>query len=166
MLKEEAVKLGLCVAWTESWGSPTKEQLVDMYINGLDFCILNNYPSNEFIKKHFGKIAEGKGVFTDAKVDLLNPAIAILNGSCTGQITLTGFTSRDIHVRHNSKVKIVIRDNAKAFIRVYDNAHAIVENQTESRSYVYFKAGGTATLNGKIKTRNYELKDGDWILKP
>ncbi|NDV68592.1 hypothetical protein [Dysgonomonas sp. 25] len=162
VLKKEAVKLGLCVAWTNSWGSPTKEQMADMYIEGLDFCILNNYPSNEFIKEHFGAIAESKGVFTDTKVNLVNPDIAILNGNCSGKIELTGFASRDIHVRHNSKVKVIIRDNAKAFIRVYNNAHVIVENLTQGKSYLYFRGGGTATISGKVKTRNYELKDGDW----
>jgi len=165
VLKEEAVKLGLCVAWTKDWGSPTMEQLVDMYINGLDFCILKNYPSNEFIKQYFGDIAEKKGIFTDTKVDLLNPSIAILNGDCTGQIELTGFASRDIHVRHNSKVKIIVRDNAKAFIRVYDNAHAIIDNQTQYRSFLY-KKGGTGTISGNVAVRNYRFDKSkqDWVI--
>lgn len=156
MLKEQAVNLGLCVAWAKEWGSPTKEQLVDMYIKGLDFCILHNYPSNEFIKNNFGKIAEDKGVFTDAKVDLLNPSITILNGNCTGQVVLTGFASRDIHVRHNSNVKIIVRDFAKAFVRVYDKGHAVIENESDSRSFLYQK-GGTATVSGDVKIRNYRL---------
>lgn len=163
MLKEEAIKFGLCVGWTDDWGSPTKEQLVEMYIRGLDFCILHNYPSNDFIKEHFGKLAEEKGVFTDAKVNVLNPPIAILNGNCTGTIELTGFASRDIHVRHDSKLKVIVRDNAKAFIRVYDNAHVIVENQTDSRSYVYLK-GGTATISGNVAVRSYRRVGDDWML--
>lgn len=153
MLKEEAMKFGLCVGWANEWGSPTKEQLVDMYIKGLDFCILHNYPSNTFIKQHFGEIAILKGVFTDMEVNLLNPPTAILNGECSGTIILTGFVSRDIHVRHNSKVKIIIRDAAKAFIRVYDNAYTIVENESQSRCFVY-KKGGTATISGNVLVRD------------
>lgn len=153
VLKEEAMKFGLCVGWTEQWGSPTKEQLVEMYIKGLDFCILHNYPSNEFIKEHFGEIAIQKGVYTDMKVDVLNPPTAILNGECSGTIVLTGFVSRDIHVRHNSKVKIIIRDAAKAFIRVYDKAHVIVENESASRCFVY-KKGGRATISGNVLVRD------------
>ena len=163
MLKKEAMKNGLCGAWTDSWGTPTKEQLVDMYITGLDFCILHNYPSNQYIKEHFGEIAEDKGVFTDTKVDVTNPDIAILNGNCTGQIVLSGYVSRDIHVRHNSKVKIVVRDFAKAFVRVYDDAHAIIESQSNKRSFLY-KKGGTATISGNVLVRNYELIDGDWVM--
>jgi hypothetical protein len=41
--------------------------------------------------------------------------------------------------------------------------NVIVENLTNAKSYVYFKAGGTAILNGKVKVRNYELKNGDWV---
>ena len=152
ILKEEAIRYGLCVAWTKEWGSPTKEQMVDMYIKGLDFCIEHNYPSNAFIKEQFGDIAIRKGVFTDMDVNELNPPTAILNGNCTGKIELTGFVSRDIYVRHNSKVKIIIRDNAKAFVRVYDNAHAIIENEGVSRCFVY-RMGGTATISGDVVVR-------------
>lgn len=152
MLKQEAMKNGLCGAWADDWGSPTKEQLVDMYIKGLDFCILHNYPSNEFIKQHFGEIAIQKGVYTDMKVDVLNPPVAILNGECFGTIVLTGFVSRDIHVRQNSKIKIIVRDFAKAFIRVYDNAHAIVENESQSRCFLY-KKGGAAKITGDVLVR-------------
>lgn len=162
MLKAEAIKNGLCSTWTDEWGHPTKEQLVDMYIRGLDFCILHNYPSNEFIKKHFGDIAIMKGVYTDMKVNAENPDIAILNGNCTGQIVLNGYNSRDIHVRHNSKVKIIVRDCAKAFIRVYDKAHAIVLNESGERSFVYLM-GGASTISGNVLVRNYELVNGDWV---
>lgn len=158
MLREEAIKYGLCVAWTDEWGTPTKEQLVDMYIRGLDFCIKNNYPSNEYIKTNFGIIAEEKGVYTDATVNLINPEIVILNGKCTGTITLSGYSSRDIHVRHNSKVKIIIKDAAKAFIRVYDNAHITVENSTGTRSFVY-KYGGIVVNTGNVLVRSRKLDD-------
>lgn len=162
-LKQEAIKLNLCETWTDQWGKPSLEELVDRYIRGLDFCILNNYPSNEFIKHHFGKIAEDKGVFTDAEVNLLNPEIAILNGKCTGTIELTGFASRDIHVRHDSKVKIIVRDFATAFIRVYDNAHAIVENETKTKkSFVYYK-GGKATITGNVAVRYYKMVNREWV---
>ncbi|PXV62381.1 hypothetical protein CLV62_12070 [Dysgonomonas alginatilytica] len=152
ILKTEAIKYDLCSDWTNDWGTPSLEELVDKYIKGLDFCILNNYPSNEFIKKNFGKIAEGKGVFVDSNVNLLNPKIAILNGSCSGEIVLNNYVSRDIHVRHDSIVKIIIRDGAIAFIRVYDNAHVVVENESGSRCFVY-KKGGRVTISGDVLVR-------------
>lgn len=160
MLKDEAIKYGLCVAWTNEWGSPTKEQLVDMYIKGLDFCILNNYPSNKFIKEHFGKIAEDKGVYTDKKLDIINPPIAILNGKCTGTITLSGFISRDIYVRHNSRIKIVIKDAAKASIRIYDNAYVTIENETGSRIFAYkYSTDSTIVTTGNVLIRQRSLSD-------
>ncbi len=152
VLKEEAIKYGLCAAWAKDWGSPTKEQLVEMYITGLDFCIEHNYPSNEFIKENFGEIAEHKGVFVDKKVHLENPETAILNGRCTGSIVLTGNVSRDIYVRHDSRVEIVVRDYALAFVRVFDNAHVILRNESGKRCFVY-KKGGTATVSGNVLVR-------------
>lgn len=162
-LKKEAVRLNLCEEWTEAWKNPSLEEMADMYIRGLDFCIENNYPSNDFIKAHFGKVAEDKGVFTDTEVNLLNPEIAILNGNCTGTIELTGYASRDIHVRHDSKVKIIVRDYATAFVRVYDNAHAIIDNQTKTKkSFVYHK-GGKATITGNVAVRYYKYINGEWV---
>ncbi|WP_170120109.1 hypothetical protein [Dysgonomonas alginatilytica] len=53
----------------------------------------------------------------------------------------------------NSKVKIIVRDFAKALIRVYNKAHVIVENHTDSHSYVYLK-GGTVTFSSNVLVRN------------
>lgn len=166
VLKEEAIKNGLCSTWTNEWGNPTKEDLVEVYIRGLDFCILNNYPSNEFIKEHFGKVAEDRGIFTDANVDLLNPKIVVLNGRCKGKIELTGFNSVDIHVRHESDVEIKVRDFAKAFVRVYDTAHALIDNEGNAQSFVY-KKGGYATISGNVKVRYYRFDKAkqDWVVK-
>jgi len=155
-LKKEAIKLRLCDGWTNDWGTPTKEELVDMYIRGLDFCIFNNYPSNDFIKKHFGKIAEDKGVYTDVEIKIINPPIAILNGNTKGEITLSEYSSRDIHVRHNSNIKITVRDYAKAFVHLYDNATVKIVNEGNARSFLY-KKGGTATINGNVLVRNFKL---------
>lgn len=136
-LKQQAVKLGLCEEWTNGWGNPNLDNLVEMYISGIDYAIKNNYPSNEYIKKYFGKVAEDHGVFTDSNINVTNPDIAILNGNTKGKITLSGFVSRDIYVRHDSDIEIEIKDNARAFIRIFDNARVTVDNQSENKVFVY-----------------------------
>lgn len=158
-LKDKAVSLGLCDEWTDGWGNPTKGELVDKYLGGLDFCILNDYPSNEFIKTHFGEIAEKKGVFVDKKsIDLHNPKMVVLNGDCSGDIKLDEFSVCEIHVRHNSSINIIIEEYAMAFIRVYDNAEVTVSNNGYKRSFVY-KYGGSVNTSGDILVREKQLAE-------
>lgn len=155
-LKKKAIKLGLCKEWTSSWEEPDLDSLVEMYISGLDFCILHNFPSNEYIKENFGRIAENHGVFTDQEVNLTNPDVAILNGSTKGKITFDKFVSRDIYIRHNSEVDIVINDSAKVFIRIFDNAKINIHNNSKNKVYVY-KYSKHAKIDGEAIIREKEL---------
>lgn len=38
-LLTQAVSLGLCTQWTEQWGEPDQQGLIDKYLHGIDFCI-------------------------------------------------------------------------------------------------------------------------------
>lgn len=143
----------LCDEWYDGWGNPTKEGLVDKYINGQDFCIENDFPTNEYIKEHFGEIAERKGVFTDNKhVDLHNPPIVILNGDSEATILINEFHTCDIYVKHNSKANIMIDEYAKAFIRVFGNAEVTVSSNGYSKSFVY-QYGGSVSKSGNVVVR-------------
>ena len=162
ILKRKAIELGLCKEWTDGWGNPKLEQLVEMYIEGIDFCIKNDYPSNEFIKKHFGKVAENYGVYVDANINLLNPDIVIAQGDTKGSVVLSEFASRDIYVRHNSDITIIIKDHSKAFIRVFDNAKVRVLNQDYGKAFIYkyvdnFK--GSIEIEGDVLIRDRVFAD-------
>lgn len=153
-LKRQAVALGLCEAWTNGWGSPTKEQLVDKYIDGLDFCIEHNYPSNEYIKQNFGEVAEKKGVFVDKKsIDLDNPTIVVMNGCCSGAIKVDEFNVSRINVRHESMIDINVYDHAKVSIFLYDNATINISNNGYGKVYVY-QYGGCIKHLGDVVIRD------------
>lgn len=157
-LKRKAINLGLCKEWTSQWGNPCMDDLVEMYIEGIDFCILNNYPSNDYIEDIFGKVAENHGVFTNTTIDVTNPDVAILNGKTKGYIKLTGYASRDIYARHNSVVTIEITDQARAFIRVFDNASVKVINSTNNKIFVY-KYSDKTTIEGEVVIREKSLRE-------
>lgn len=104
-LKQEAIAFGLCKEWTNDWGNPNSDSLCEMYVTGIDFCIKHDYPSPDYIKKNFGKIAEDHGIFVDINTELDNPDIAILLGKSKSKIRLFGYVSRDIYVRQIVKLK-------------------------------------------------------------
>lgn len=136
-LKQKAMALGLCKEWTDGWINPNLDSLCEMYVTGIDFCIKHDYPSSDYIKKNFGKIAEKHGIYADTTVNLTNPDVAILLGNATGNINLTGYKAIDIYVRHNSDVVITMTDYSIAFIRVFDNSKIKLINNSNNKAFIY-----------------------------
>lgn len=151
-LKRKAIELGLCKEWTEAWKNPDLDSLCEMFISGIDFCIKNDYPTCEYIKKNFGEIAENHGIYVDTQVSVTNPDTAILLGTAKGYIELTGYVTRDIYVRHDCEAEIYLTDNSMAFIRVFDNSKVKVINNSQNKAFIYKYIDG---YNGNIES------DGD-----
>ena len=138
-LKSQAVGLGLCEQWTNSWGKPNEQELINKFLHGLDFCIKHDWPSNEYIKKHVDKeLLHRNNIYVDEDVQRRNPRqIVVLQGKCTGQLLFDGFTTADVYVRHDSEVTIDCSRMSKVFISVYDRAKVNVIQSDAASVYVY-----------------------------
>ena len=139
-LKQQAVDLGLCRPWTEAWGDCDRQELIDKYKKGIDFCIDKQYPSNEFIKANFDRaLLNANLIFVDEhiRLDDAPSGIYILNGECSGSIRFAPWTAATVYVRHKSNVTIIADDFAKVFVRVYDEADAEVIELGEAVIKVY-----------------------------
>ena len=136
-LKQQAVDLGLCRPWTEAWGDCDRQELIDKYKKGIDFCIDKQYPSNEFIKANFDRaLLNANLIFVDEhiRLDDAPSGIYILNGECSGSIRFAPWTAATVYVRHTSNVRIIAGDFAKVFVRLYDEAE--VETEAEESAVV------------------------------
>jgi hypothetical protein len=152
-LKNKAVSLGLCAKWTSEWSERDKDELCEMYIRGLDFCIEHDYPSRKYMMENFSGVMENHGIYVDADFDeKFVKGILVLNGDCHGDIIVKGYDVATIHVRHDSFIRITITDHAKAFIKVYDNAVVQVIQEGESKAYLYRK-GGSYKVSGDVLVR-------------
>lgn len=138
-LLNQAVSLGLCTEWTEQWGSPDQQALIDKYLHGIDFCIDKGYPTNTFIKENFDRdILHKNNIFVDEDVQKRNMShTAVLNGSCKGTLLFDGFSICDLYVRHDSEVTIDCSQYCKIFINVYDRAKVNVIQRGIASVYVY-----------------------------
>ena len=68
-LKEDGKAKGLCRMWQMKLKTGLDyEQLIQLYIRGIDFCISENYPTLDFIREHFKGKCEVYGVFVDDEV--------------------------------------------------------------------------------------------------
>ena len=68
-LARDAKKKGICEEWYGRLiDTKGKDELIKMYLEGIDFCLSNEYPSNEFIRQHFVGACEAYGVFLDQAI--------------------------------------------------------------------------------------------------
>ena len=148
-LKKEAINLGLCTEWTEKWGNPTKDELVDKYVRGIDFCIKHDYPSCEYMKKHFDRVMQKHGVFVDEDIDLQNTRIIIANGRTSVRISYDSYSVGTLYARHDSDLTVEVSGHAFVSIETYDDCNISVFQRDGAKVFVYNHAGNIQT-SGKV----------------
>lgn len=154
-MKKEAVSLGLCRKWAEDWKNGTsKDEMVDKFVDGIDFCIKHEWPSTEVMKRDFGDVIHSHGVYVDETVMLFNPGIVILNGSCDATIVCDGFSSSDIYARHGTRLRVLASGFARVSINMYDSCEVTASVKENSKVYAYIH-GGELKSEGEIKVRDY-----------
>lgn len=149
-LKDEAVKLGLCQQWQSEWGNPTDDELCEMYVRGLDFCIRHDFPNPRYMKRHFNGTLQKHGIFVDNVVSLKNPFTFVANGKCSGIVFIDGFSVSQIYVRHDSYIVVRASGNSVVNIRVYDRAKVNIISSDDARVCV-IKHGGILAVSGNVK---------------
>lgn len=144
-LRRMAREAGLCDQWHSKWRDYTsQDDLLDMYIRGIDFCIKHDYPSLEYAKENFSSDRlHSHGIYIDEWVSMAaapsqDRHIAVL----LGKSMVTGETSPDscvtAYVRHNSMMNISSPKNARLFIHAYDNAEISIGYADQlSRVFIY-----------------------------
>ncbi len=152
-LKEQAIKLGLCSQWQEKWHKKTKDELVEMYIRGIDFAIDNDWPTCDYMKRHFNGIMQRHGVFVDDVINRQNLRQCICNGNTRGIIEYNSYSVGSLYIRHNSNVHIKVKDNAMISIELYDNAVVHVEN-TGNKAVTIYRHGGQVNSSGIVLVKN------------
>lgn len=135
-LKQEAVKDGLCEKWTGEWHDETLDTLCEKYIKGIDFCILNDYPSVEYMKSHFNGIMQKHGIYVDDKVEERNLRTAVFNGISIGSVSYDKFSVGRIYLRHNSVLSIHANEYSKVFISMYGHSLLNIECSPFAKVYV------------------------------
>lgn len=155
-LKNKAINLGLCTKWAEEWGNPTKDELLDKYIRGIDFCIKHDYPSCEYMKKYFEGVMQKRGVFVDDKIDLSNFNTVIANGNTSGKLVYNLYSVGTIYVRHNCILNIEVCDNAIVTIETYDNCTISVRQSENAKVFVYDHGGNIKTF-GKVVVKDRKI---------
>ena len=76
-----------------------------MYLEGIDFCLSNEYPNNEFIRQHFVGTCEAYGVFLDQAITAGNFRHVVALGRCEGTATYDGWNVGQVFAKAPKPVK-------------------------------------------------------------
>lgn len=139
-LREMARAQGLCDQWYGEWKDNTDvDALLDKFVRGQDFCILNDYPSLEFIRNNFRKEDLHRNhIYVDDDVKLkAESGTYIFLGDCTGSIDVGGFRVTTIYARHNSNLSVHGEGNAKVFISLYEHGNVSPLAYDDAKVRVY-----------------------------
>lgn len=122
-LAKDAKKKGICKEWHNALKKQTdREAMVEMYLRGIDFCLRNDYPANDFIQAHFGDIAPRMGVFVDSEIVVENRPKCVCLGATFGKVTTNGFNVCEVFAKHEAEINVIAADNAFVMLDVFDNA--------------------------------------------
>lgn len=160
-LRDRARELGLCDKWYKEWDKKsTRQELIEKYIKGIDFCIQHDFPNLDFAREYFpnNQLVQN-GIFLDDSVDAYNLKTAVLLGGSKGEIRYDGQRAGDVYVRHQSEVVITAEGGARVFVEVYDNCKVFAKADETSKIFVYYHGGdiqseGSVLVRDKRKARN------------
>lgn len=157
-MRDEARGLGLCNQWYDEWGSASKADLARKFIDGLDFCIANDWPSVDVIKRDFGDVIHDFGIYADESVHINGEGTIVLNGCCGGSVSFSDIAVGNLYVRHGSDVRVYVKGFAYVHISVYDNASVTLFCGPTAKCFVYRYGGNVRVVTDNVVIRERTVK--------
>lgn len=147
-LAKQAKRLDICQEWHDELKNlDDKKAMIEMYLKGIDFCLSNDYPNNEYIRANFKGVMEQFGVFLDDSIDLVDVDKCVALGTTKGCVKINGFSVSEIFVKHSSELTIIARDNAFVMVDLFDNA--VIHVQAHDRAKVCVNRYGNSVIDHK-----------------
>lgn len=161
-LAKQAKAKGICTPWhTQLLTLNDKDAMLDMYLKGIDFCLANDYPANDFIRANFKGSMEHKGIFLDDAIDVANMPKVVCLGTTTGRIAVNGYGTSEIFAKHDAALNVVAKGNVFIMIDVFDDAVVNVHASDRARVCVNHYGGNInhiATDDAVVKIREKNKK--------
>ena len=151
-LAAEAEKAGICDEWRRKiLKAPSREYLLQLFIKGLDFAILNDFPSDE-LAAEFNDIAPAYGIFLNREGSWRtdNRKHIIAREAVITPANYDGFSVGEVYALHGGAVEIIARGYAVVCATVETGAQVIAKAYDNAQVRI-FRHGGEITTrqNGK-----------------
>lgn len=140
-LLNKARKAGCCTPYQmRILRARNKEQLIDIFVDGLKFCLAKDYPGEEYILQHFGKHElHLHGIYVNECItrQTTHKALVAL-GSCYGRLLYDDWKQHRVAVNGTGKVNIIAKDHTFVMVDIYDSATVTIAAHDKSSIVVYY----------------------------
>lgn len=139
-LRNIAVQKGMCSDWQQGWmADKTLDELCDMYIDGMEFTIANDYPSNKLMKQMFNGVMQRHNIFVDDEVrNVKNPFNCVLNGKCDAKVSFDGHGIGKVYARHDTELSLTVSGFAIVYLEVFDNAKVNISCSDGAKVFIRY----------------------------
>lgn len=120
-------------------------ELMELYIDGLDFCLSEDFPSLNYMRENVKGMTEAYGVFVDGDYSSTNKKLTVLLGNSTAQLSFDGYSVGEVYVKHTGNVTVKATDNAVVRIDCFDISH--VKINASGSAKVFINMYGNAAVN-------------------
>lgn len=159
-LINEGLEKSLCKPWAEQMQNATTDELLAMYVKGIDFCLSNDYPPKEYLKEHGKGLLSKHGIYIDELLKVENKEKIILLGNCDASIEITGYMVTEIFIKHESRAVVNVKHKAFVVIDLFEQSDLILNASGECTVLlnVYesptFKVNNAGSANVKVVHKN------------
>lgn len=136
-IKIEALKRAkqneVCEEWAiEMQNSTNLDQLLDMYIKGIDFTFSTEFLSNDFMRRNLKGKMEHKGIYLDETLNIQNQRSIVCLGDTRLNYLGNEYSVSQMYLRDEVKAKLVIKDSAFVMIDIFDNVQLEIEASSKA----------------------------------
>lgn len=142
-----------CSIYQKLQAAESRSDLVQTYLDGIDFCLSNDFPSNDFIRKHFTGAMEQHNVYLDNFVTLVDPKQVVALGNTSGTVRIDEYNVCQAYIKHSSKLKIKAVDHSFVMIDVFDDASVEVEASGDAKVCVNRYGNSVVVFDEKDNSR-------------
>ncbi len=156
ILKEARIN-GICAEWaTLIDHSNSKDELMEMYVKGIDFCLEHDFPSNQDLLKLGGPDFIAKyGVYVNQDCEFQDKRFLVLLGACKSKACYTGYSIGQVYLKGTSSLSCDVAENAFIIIDCFDETSISVNSSNDSKVLVNLygnaKIMHSSTGNGMVK---------------
>lgn len=122
-----------------------KDALLEMYVKGIDFCLANDFPTNDYIRDNFAGKMESYGVHLDESLNLSNNRRIIALGRCLGRIETNMYNVSEFFLKHDSDLLVIAKGHSFVMIDMFDNSKLHVIASADAKVCVNHYGGDLKT---------------------
>lgn len=139
----EAKRCGICREWYgKILNASGIEDLLKLYVDGIDFCLSNEFPGNGILKEFGGDLCQQYGIHVDRQnVELQNPRKLVALGTTSGTATFREYAVGEVFAKHSAQLKLSAQNNAFVVIDMFDESRVTVSAFGNAKVCVH-KYGG------------------------